>query len=190
MRLPQFVLVVLLAICAVLGVAFVTPQVPYEDVVAEDGTTQRVIKSHGYTHERFPTMKQGGPGAERHAVTLWIGWAFVTLCVLFFAGCLSMGMTRRGTLGPTKAPLVFGTVVLIGIFTALVFSYYRYMHEDTHTLFLSFPRPTAWMLLGVWPFPVFFMVLYYRVFDRWYFTAEDEKRLEEITAGRRQAQDL
>ena len=112
----------------------------------------------------------------------------MTLCVLFFGGCLAMGMTRHGTLGPTRGPLIFGTLVLAAIFAALIFSYQRYMNEDVHTLFLSFPKPSAWMLIGVWCFPVFFMVLYYRMFDRWYFTAEDEKRLEEITADHRRAQ--
>ncbi len=60
------------------------------------------------------------------------------------------------------------------------------MHEDTHVLFLSFPRPTAWMLFGVWPFPIYFMAVYYILFDRWYYTQEDEKHLEEIVARRRQ----
>ena len=187
MRLPWFIFIVLLSMCVVVAVAFVTPQVPYEDVVLEDGSIERVIKSHGFTHDRFSTMRQGGPGAERHAVTLWIGWAFVTLQVLFFGGCLAMGMTRHGTLGPTKSPLIFGTLGLAAIFAVLVFSYYRYMNEPTHTLFLGFPRPSAWMLYAVWVFPVFFMVLYYRMFDRWFFTAEDADRLEEIAASQRQS---
>lgn len=187
-KLPWFIFIVLLAMCAVVIAAFLTPQVPFEDVVLEDGSTQRVIKSHGFTHDKFPTMKQGGPGAERHAVTLWLGWAFVTLCVLFFGGCLAMGMTRRGTLGPTKGPLIFGTAGLAAIFAALILSYYKYMNEETHALFLGFPRPSAWMLYAVWIFPVFFMILYYRVFDSWFFTADDELRLEEIAAAHRRSQ--
>ena len=187
MKLPWFVFIVLLAMCVVVGVAFLTPQVPYEDVVLEDGSTQRVIKSHGFTHDRFSTMRQGGSGAERHASTLWIGWAFATLCVLFFGGCLAMGMTRRGSLGPTKGPLIFGTMGLAAIFAALFLSYNKYMNEQTHDLFLGFPRPSAWMLYAVWTFPVFFMILYFRVFDRWHFTAEDEASLKELADSRRQS---
>lgn len=185
MKPPWFVFGTLLALCVILGIAFLTPQVPYEDVVREDGSTQRIIKSHGYQHDKFATMKQGGPGAERHAVTVWLGWVFASLSILLFASCLAMGMTRNGSLGPARAPLIGGMLVLAAIFTGLFISYYRFMHEDTHTLFLSLPKPTAWMLLGVWQFPIFFIVLYYRLFDRWFFTEDDERRFEEIVAAER-----
>lgn len=187
MNISWFIFIVLLAMCVVVGVAFMVPQVPYEDVVSEDGGIERVIKSHGYEHEKYPTMKHGGPGAERHAVTLWVGWVFANLCILFFVGCLSLGVARNGKLGPAKVPFILGTAIFVALFTGLIFSYYAYMREDTHSLFLSLPKPTAWMLLGIWPFPIYFMVVYYLLFDRWFFTEQDEKRLEEITAGRQQA---
>ena len=38
---------------------------------------------------------------------------------------------------------------------------------------------------GVWQFPIFFIVLYYRLFDRWFFTEDDERRFEEIVATER-----
>lgn len=187
MNVPWFIFIVLLSMCVVVGIAFLAPQVPYEDVVNEDGGTERIIKSHGYEHAEFPTMKHGGPGAERHAVTLWVGWVFAILCILFYAGCLALGMGRNGKLGPAKGPLILGTVIFVAIFTALIFSYRAYMHEDTHSLFLSQVKPTAWMLFAVWPFPVFFMVVYYRLFDRWHFTREDEERLKEIVSRNRPA---
>ena len=189
MKLHWFVLVALIGMCLTVAAAFLTPQTPYEDVVLEDGTTERVIKSRGFEHDRFPTMRQGGAGAERHARTLWIGWVFVIFQVLFFGGCLAMGMERRrpegASLGPAKRPLIVFTLVLAAIFTALVFSYQRYATEDTHTLFLGFPRPTAWVFYAVWPFPVFLMVVYMRIFDRWFFTEEDERKVEELAAAQR-----
>jgi hypothetical protein len=187
MNVPWFIFIALLAMCAVVGIAFMTPQVPFEDVVNEDGTTERVVKSHGYEHPQYPTMEHGGPGAERHAVTLWVGWAFATVCILFFVGCLLLGAARHGELGPAKTPFIVGTAIFMAIFTALIFSYRAYMTEDTHSLFLSFPRPTAWMLFGVWPFPIYFMVLYYALFDRWHFTEKDQQRLDEIVASHQQA---
>ena len=190
MKLHWFVFLTLIGMCLAVGAAFIAPQTPYEDVVTDDGTTERVIKSRGFEHNRFPTMRQGGSGAERHATTLWIGWAFVLLQVLFFGGCLAMGMERRraggASLGPAKRPLIFGTLVLAAIFTALVFSYQRYAAEETHTLFLGFPRPSAWVFFAVWPFPAFFIVAYYRLFDRWFFTEEDERRVAELAAAQRQ----
>ena len=189
MKLHWFVFLALIGMCLTVGAAFLTPQTPYEDVVLEDGTTQRVSRSLGFEHDRFATMRQGGSGAERHAVTLWIGWAFVIFQVLFFGGCLAMGMERRkdggASLGPAKRPLILGTLGLAAIFTALVFSYHRYTMEDTHTLFLGFPRPTAWVFYAVWPFPVYLMFAYMRIFDRWFFTEEDERKVAELAAAQR-----
>ncbi|MCY3969657.1 MAG: hypothetical protein OXG74_06975 [Acidobacteria bacterium] len=186
MKLHWFVFLTLIGMCLAVGAAFVAPT----EVVVQDGATEQVVSSSGFEHDRFATMRQGGPGAERHATTLWIGWAFVVFQVLFFGGCLAMGMERRrdggASLGPAKQPLIFGTLVLAAIFTALVFSYQRYATEETHSLFLGFPRPTAWVFYAVWPFPVFFMVVYMRIFDRWFFTEEDERKVAELAAAQRQ----
>ena len=185
MKLHWLVFLTLIGMCLAVGAAFLAPT----EVVVQDGATEQVVSSSGFEHDRFATMRQGGPGAERHATTLWIGWAFVLFQVLFFGGCLAMGMQRRkdggASLGPAKQPLVFGTLVLAAIFTALVFSYQRYATEETHSLFLGFPRPTAWVFYAVWPFPVFFMVVYMRIFDRWFFTEEDEKKVAELAAAQR-----
>jgi len=186
MNVPWFIFITLLAICVVVGISFLVPQVPNENVVLEGGSTQLVIKSHGYEHDKYPTMFQGGPGAERHATTIWVGWVFAMLSILFFVGCTLLGAERHGKLGPFKVPIMIGTVLYAAIFTAVIVSYYAYMNEDTHSLFLSFPKPTAWMLFGVWPIPVYFVVLYYLFFDRWHFTAEDEQRFEEIVARKQQ----
>jgi hypothetical protein len=186
MNVPWFIFITLLAMCVVVGIAFMTPQVPYEDVVLEDGSAQRVIKSHGYDHDTYSTMFQGGPGAERHAVTIWIGWVFAMLSILFFVACNLLGVARDGKLGPAKVPFIIGTVLYAAIFTAVIVSYNAYMHEDTHTLSLSLPKPTAWMIFGIWPIPLFFIVVYSLYFDRWHFTAKDEERFEEILARSRQ----
>ncbi len=189
MKLHWFVFLALIGMCLAVGAAFLTPQTPYEDVVLEDGTTARVSRSSGFEHDRFATMRQGGSGAERHATTLWIGWAFVIFQVLFFGGCLAMGMERRkaggASLGPAKQPLIIATLVLAAIFTALVFSYQRYAATDTHPLFLGFPRPTAWVFYAVWPFPAYLMFVYMRIFDRWFFTEEDERKVAELAAAQR-----
>ena len=177
----------LLALCTVYGIAFITPQVPFEDVVNEDGSTERIIKSHGYEHDKFPSMEQGGPGAERHAKTLWVGWAISIAFILLWAALLMFAASRDGKLGPAKVPLIVGSVLFMGLFTAVIFSYRAYMTEETHSLFLSLPKPVAWMVYGIWPFPLYFVAVYYFIFDRWYFTDEEQRRFDEIVANYRQA---
>ncbi len=185
MKLHWFVFLTLIGMCLAVGAALVAPR----EVALEDGADDRVVSSSGFEHDRFATMRQGGPGAERHAATLWIGWAFVICQVLFFGGCLAMGMERRrdgrASLGPARGPLVFATLVLAAIFTAVVFSYQRYATGETRELFLGFPRPTAWVFYAVWPFPVYLMVVYMRIFDRWFFTVEDERKVAELVAAQR-----
>jgi hypothetical protein len=191
MNIPWFIFILLLAMCLVVGISFFAPQVPFEEVVLEDGSTQRVIKSHGYTHEKFSTMFEGGPGAERHAVTFWIGWVFAMLCIVFFVVCVLLGAERGGSLGPFKVPFAIGTVLYAAIFSCVLFTYHGYMGAASPDGFLGFPAPTAWMMYGVWPIPIYFVVLYSLYFDRWYFTAEDEARFEALLAenGQGTAQD-
>ena len=45
----------------------------------------------------------------------------------------------------------------MGVFVHVVVVRKNQSREDTHPLFLCFPRPTAWMLFGVWPFPIYFV---------------------------------
>jgi len=187
MNVPWFIFFTLLVMCALLGIAFVTPQVPSDDVTLEDGSTERVVLSHGFEHDIFPSMEQGGPGAERHANTLWIAWAFAVVSIVFYVACLLLGAGRHGKLGPTKVPFAVGTVIFIGIFTAMFLSYRTFSTQETYELFLGFPKPTAWMIYAVWPFPISFLILYYVTFDKWHFTDEDEQRLEELIANHSQS---
>ncbi len=184
MKPTTFVFITCLGMTLVMIAAlFLLPQVPSDTVTLEDGSQQHLVKTHGYIHDRFPSMRQGGPSLERHGAATWLGLVFVLVQVLFYGGCLAMGASRNGRLGPMKTPIIAGTAVLGLIFVALFWSYLRYINTESPTLFLSLPRPTAWMLLAVWPMPVFFMIAYYRLFDSWFFTAEDERRLEELVAS-------
>ena len=45
------------------------------------------------------------------------------------------------------------------------------------------------LLVLFWAFPIFFIVLYYLNFDRWYMRDADLQKLAELVASRRQAED-
>jgi hypothetical protein len=184
MNIPWFIFALLLALCVILCIAFVTPQGPFGDVEQDDGTMQSESLNHGYAHDKYVSMKQGGPGAERAESTLWVAWAFGVVQIVFFVACLLLGASRHGKLGPAKIPFAIGTVIHVCILSALYLSYRGFLDEDTHELFLSFPKPTAWMIYGIWPFPIFFLIVYYVQFDKWHFTDEDQKNLDELLASR------
>lgn len=186
MKLPWILFALSLSMCVLLGVVFSIEEEPFEEVASEDGTTvEKVYKGHGFPHPEFPAMQAGGPGAPRHEKILWLGWVFAILQVAFLVTCLALGASRKGRVGPFAVPLALGGLLMAAVFTFLILSYRAYMTEDSHSLFLSLPRPTAWMVYGVWGFPVFFMLLYILTFKRWFMTEEDLERFREIVAAKR-----
>ncbi len=189
MKLPHLLFALLLAMCAVVAAAFFIEEVPYVDTPGEDGgPAVREYLGHGFDHPEIPAMQAGGPGEERHARVLWLGLTLGLLEIVFFLTCLVLGAKKNEQFGPLLRPVMIAGVIYAAIFTAMVVTYRGYAAEDTHTLFLGLPTPTAWMVYGVWFFPFFYMLLYMYIFDRWTFTEADAERFSEIVAARRKAE--
>ena len=188
MKLPWLMFGILLAMCITVAATMVMEEVPYEEVLSKDGSgdsVQKAPRGHGFQHFQFETMQQGGPGILRHSRILWMGWVYGILMIAVFTACLMLGAKKGDRLGPLRKPLLVGGVLFAVVFTFLILSYRTYMNEDSHSLTLSLPRPTAWMLYGLWVFPVYFVVLYVLTFDRWFLTEEDMKRFQEILSMKR-----
>ncbi len=167
--------------CAVLIVVFLIEGVPYRD----DPDEGRTYLGHGFDHPTFASMQHSGDGKERHQTILWWGWAFGMLIVGVFVTCLAIGATRQERVGPFLMPLLAGAVVYLAIFTLMVVSYSAYMNGESEGLFLSQVKPTAWMIYGVWLFPLVFALLYTVTFDKWYFTEDDMERFRQLVAQRK-----
>lgn len=183
MKYPYLLFAILLAMCAVIATTFVIGETPSKEVVSEStGVVTQTPLGHGFTHPKFSTMQSGGDGALRHQRVLWFGWAFGILQIAFFMCLLAYGGQRNGRLGPLRIPLLIGGIAYAATFTALVYAYQSYMLEQTHTMFLALPAPTAWMIYGIWPVPMVFMFLYMFTFDSWTFRDEDMARFREILA--------
>lgn len=182
MRLDLILFALLLAMCGVLGAAFLIEEVPSRTAQAENGDNEIEYLGHGYEHPRHPTMLVGGDGAARQSNIIWLGWAFGALQIIFFVVCLAMGASRMGKPGPYTVPLTIGCVLFVAVFTALVLSHREYASQTTHVLVLNQPAPTAWMVYGLWGFPLFFLFLFTLTFDKWFVTAEDLERFDEIMA--------
>lgn len=135
---------------------------------------------HGIVHPQFKTMQAGASGEARHARLLWAGWAFGMCQILLFVSALALGMRKESGLGPVRIWMVLGGVGFGIVFTLLTFSYRAYMVGEETGIFFGFPVPTAWMVYGVWLFPVFFVVLYMAVFDSWHLSKEDRARFRRL----------
>lgn len=152
----------------------------------------RTPLGHGIQHPEFSTMQVGGDGEARLGPILWVGWFFGISQIAMFVAMLALGMRKKTGLGPTKVLLLLGLVIFAGIFTLLVLSYRSFMLGDNTDIVLGFPIPTAWMIYGIWLFPIFFVILYVLKFNTWYLTDADLKRfqglLEETKRKRRNNQ--
>lgn len=155
-----------------------------ETIAPEDGPAMQVETplGHGFEHPEYPTMQMGADGEARHSRILWVGWFFGASQIVLFIATLALGMRKNGGLGPIKAPLLAGGAVFAIIFTLMVLSYRDYMLGEDVSLFWGFPVPTAWMVYGIWIFPVFFVVLYMRAFGAWYLTDADCERFDALLA--------
>ena len=124
-------------------------------------------------------MRQGGTG-ERHAQVLWLGAAFGVLQLLLFVACLAFGL--RGARGSSRAKrraLLLGGLLYLAVFMALVLAYQDTLQDPTRLL-VSLPPPTAVMLWVLWPFPLYFVLVYSLKFEDWVFRKEDSRRFREL----------
>lgn len=184
MKLPVVLFGLLVALCVVTNVAFLIEEVPFEDVVAADGSRQRVYTGHGVTHEGFSSMNHGGDGPARHGPILWLAWAFGLLQLAIIIGLLMLGVNRAGV---TRVWLGLSGLVLGGLITMMVWSYRVYMTDAIPVLFFGLPAPTAWFLYGFWPAEFLVVLLYVVLFSRSIATPAVMRRFEEIVAARRAA---
>jgi hypothetical protein len=125
-------------------------------------------------HPDHPSLLGGGAPA-----TPWvwgIGALFGLLQVAFFGACFALGMQREGRIGPVARPLCLGLVGYAGVWLALVVAYVTTAGDSEATLWGAFPAATAWMLYGMWPYPLVFAWVYVRHFDDWFLNADDLER--------------
>ena len=182
-KFTALLLVLLLGMLAAVAAAFFIAE-PYEDT--PEG---RIYLGHGVDHPTYETMLAGGDGAARHGAILWAGLAFGLLQVAFFVALLAFGARKHGSTGPFRTPLAVGFVLFAAIFVAMFVSYGGYLQSDDPEQLFAFPYPTAWMIYGIWGFPLVFMFLYMLFFDRWTFTEEDAARFRELVAQKQAAAD-
>ena len=82
MTIPNYLFVVLLAMCCVVvAVVFI-----------EEKPNSRGVKHATYS----TTMHEGGSGQERHAGIRWLACTFAVLQIVFLTACLPLGIKRRG----------------------------------------------------------------------------------------------
>jgi hypothetical protein len=168
MKVPWVLFAILLALCVVVGIVM---------------TLAPGVGGGAVQHPTIPSMEQSGSRPESPEV-LWIAAILGSLEILFFVGCLALGMRKREHLGRRAWTFVVGGFLYVGAFTVMMIAYAGFVQGDV-TLVLSFPAPTAALIYLIWFVPGFFVVLYVVTFDRWVLAPEDLERFEKIVEARR-----
>ena len=131
------------------------------------------LQSGGVVHPEFPSMRHGSSGSEQHAATLWLGWVFGTLTILYVGTSIAFGGRQRERLRGLGRPVLYALAVYLGVWTSLVITYRLYLGEEAHSLFLAFPAPTALMLYVLFPVSVVFNLYFVFGLKRWVLSDED-----------------
>ncbi len=171
MKLDWLMFFILVGMCLLLGWVMMTPESSV---------------GHGFDHPQFDHMQQGGDGAARHEGMLWAGWLFGVLQIMLFVVCLAMGSRKPKRNRSWDALLIVGGVIYIATFSLLVFTYHESLVEAKVVFLGPFPLPTTVMLYGLWPMPVYFLVVYFCLFDRWVLTADDMDTYSRLLEARQQ----
>jgi len=168
-RIPQLLLGLVLASAGLLVAAAFVPEAPGAGVAPSP---------------EHPSLLAGGAPASTGMVV--IGALFGLVQIAFFGACFALGMQRGGRVGPVARSLVLSLVGYAGVWLALVVAYATTSGNEEASLWGSFPVATAWMLYGMWPFPLVFAFLYLRQFDGWFLNEDDlarfRARLAELAA--------
>jgi len=140
----------------------------------------------GVPHPKYNHILNGGGSISSTGYTTIFGYLFglctaLTLCIF-----IMVGSVKNDRIGTIKNYLIFGTVAYIIVYTLTYFSYIDYTTTEHTEFFLGWPKPTAWMIFGMWSTPIIFVFIYIFRFREWILSEEEEKRFNELVAQRRQ----
>ena len=162
MRIPRFLFASASALLLIMGASFfVSPS----------------DRPASQPHAVYTSLASADIGSQE---TLWLGYSMGLAILAVMAALVWLGVGKRGQLGALGRWLGIGFVCLGLIFTALVASYARYGAGDQNSFFGGLPAPTAWMLYGLWLFPMLMILVCSFHFDRWYFTEDDERAIDDL----------
>ncbi len=163
-------LALLVALLLIIGVSFLMP-----------GATQPTAQ----VHPEAPSLLQSTGGLAERPATLWLGYVMGLLMVGIMAVAVWIGLRKRDGATPLNRWMMAAFAGYALVFTALVAAYASYTVSPEAVFFAGFPAPTAWMIYGMWLFPLVFVGLYMALFDRWVLTDQDLARFDDLVKENR-----
>ncbi len=184
MKLAWGLFGLLIAMCAVVVGIGVTASLNPPDVVVKQTHGGDGPSAATRQHPTFPNMDRADATALAQRDLLGWGWAFGTLQIATFVCCLAFGVRRGKRFDSFGWTFLVGGLIYVGVFTLLLFNDSRFVEQGAAPEFLGpFPVPTALVLFGMWPVPLYFAVVYFVGFNRWIVTPEDMAAFQKLVAA-------
>ena len=133
----------------------------------------------GITHETFPSMLRS-TDSYSDTTAIFFGSFFGILSIIVFVLFLFIGIRQKENSKLKVRVWIIGLIIYLGIFIFGLIEYMSYTNSNTIKLFLGFPRPTAWMLFGIYLYPLFFTFYYVIKFKYWVISDEKERMFKDL----------
>ena len=131
-------------------------------------------------HPEAASLLQSTGGLADQPATLWLGYVLGLLVLGVMAVCVWIGLRKKDRSTPLTRWMMIGFGGYALVFTGLTLTYARYTGSAEVPFFGGFPLPTAWMVYGMWFFPLILVGLYMALFDRFVLTPDDLARFQEL----------
>ena len=176
MKLSRLLLLFLIALFVLFCIGFFQP-VAFEansrphHLLTEDIPANTLLES------------KGGYGDKPGVIIL--GYAILVVMLGIMGIAVLTGLKKYGKSGPWLSWIVAGFVLYALVFLGLTLSYWDYTQGNTDTYLGGYPAPTAWMIYGVWFFPVLIAALLILKFDQWFLTEDDLQAFRQLLEERK-----
>ena len=143
------------------------------------------INGHGMAHHSVDGMRQAGDAWLQSKPVFSVGYLLGILIYLIISALIYIGVPRAKRDRKFTLAHAAATLVVLGMWSFLMYLFRLYLHSGDPMIDLAFPLPTLVMLLGLWIAPMSFSLIYILGFRRWIFTREDEEIFRQLMESKK-----
>lgn len=141
----------------------------------------------GQLHPIFSTMLKSGSSVADGDTTKWLAYLFGLGIIGIFGAMIyvSTDIKNKTSRKKFRKLYAFCFFMYVLVYSLMVFSYWNYRAEGAGDFIMGFPKPTAWMMYGMWATPLILTLTYIFKFDEFVLTPEELEKFHKIVAARR-----
>lgn len=169
MRLIWFIFGLLLVLLGLCITAFFLPS-------GQTGT----MSLHELNPEGTVTLLKSTTNGLTPPVRFWGGAVAGLVMIAIMGAMILLGWRRKHETTAHLPWLISGVIGYALLFIGMWSSYASYTETGSAALIGGYPAPTAWMIYGIWIWPLLMVIVMIRRFDQWFMDPTDIERLKEL----------